>query len=111
MTTIHLAKRYGTDISSRRTASMLRRELVTRIQKGQVRATIDFDGVESVSDSFLDELFGVIVRDLGKQWFRDYIKLINVQPDDRSSILQVVALRLEESRPHVANPTSVRAIA
>lgn len=75
---------------------MLRRELVLTIQAGQPCAVINFEKVESVSDSFLDELLGVVVRDLGKQWFRDHIRLINIRPDDRKSLLSVIAQRLSD---------------
>jgi hypothetical protein len=99
MTTINLAARFGTDISSRRTASMFRAEVVAAITAGVGPVTLDFDRIESASDSFLDELFGVTVKEFGAKWFRENIRVVNLTTDDRASLLQIVNRRLHESAP------------
>jgi hypothetical protein len=97
MTTIKLAKRIGTDISSRRTASIFRAELVSMIASGGGPIELDFADVESVSDSFLDELVAVTVKQFGTQWFREHIRVTNLTADDRASLLQIINRRLHEA--------------
>lgn len=97
MTTINLAARFGTDISSRRTASMFRAEVVASIKSGAGPVTLDFAGVESVSDSFFDELVGITVRELGTSWFHDNVRVVNLSADDRKSLLRVINQRLSKS--------------
>jgi len=99
MTAINLAKRFGTDISSRRTASILRAELVSMIANGGGPIELDFAKVESVSDSFLDELVGVTVKQFGTHWFRENIRVTNLTADDRASLLQIINRRLHETKP------------
>ncbi len=96
MTTINLAGRFGTDISSRRTASMFRAEVVASIKSGASPVTLDFAGIESVSDSFLDELVGVTVKELGTTWFHDNVRVVNLSADDRESLLRVINQRLSK---------------
>lgn len=83
----------GTDVSGRSLARQLRRGLV-RATESVGRVTLDFAGVECASDSFLDELVGVLVAERGKAWFREHVTVVNLRGCLRSDLLSVVNARL-----------------
>jgi|GEM_PF-2476473 len=91
MTLISIAERLGTDVSSRANAAALRCEIVAAGSP----VVLDFSNVETVSDSFTDELIAVIVERYGKSWFREHVKIIGLNPLDRDSLVAVVRRRLE----------------
>jgi len=68
----------GTDLASRAQASQLRNELIHSLNRGSP-ITLDLSNVESISDSFADELFGVLSASLGIEEFFNKIKVIGVK--------------------------------
>lgn len=82
----------GTDLSSRHTAAALRREVLSAAALGSV--TLDLEGVRTLSDSFADELFAVIVASKGEDWFKRSIRVTDLAPQVRRSILEAVRDRL-----------------
>ncbi len=92
---IKLAK-LGTDISSRRSGNILRHEITVSVLNGLTPVEINFEQVACISDCFLDELFGIMVRDFGTQWFRDNIRIAGISPEDRAFLLRVIQRRLDE---------------
>ena len=87
---VEIAKTYGSDLSSRHRAAELRLVLLTQIDSGIVPVTLDFAGVRSLSESFADEAFAVIVAEKGEAWFRDHLRLVNLTAAVRLSILEAV---------------------
>lgn len=87
MEKINLSKEYGSCLSSRWTGAKIR----TRINIGNYE--IDFTDVYSVSHSFADECFAVLVQDKGEEWFAKNIKLINLEYSVRYSILDAISQR------------------
>jgi hypothetical protein len=63
---------------------------------GLTPVEINFEQVACISDCFLDELFGIMVRDFGTQWFRDNIRIAGISPEDRAFLLRVIQRRLDE---------------
>ena len=88
MSTTYL-KEYGTDLSNRLIGSELRNRIVTSAKAGD-KQIIDFEGVRTLSESFSDELFAVIVEEIGYEWFRNNLKLVNLTTEIRRTILQTV---------------------
>lgn len=92
MKTICIATDIGVDISSRTRAAALRQAIeadcdITRL---------DFSGVRTISDSFADELFGVLVEQRGDEWFRTHVQVTNLSDALRATILEAIANRLNE---------------
>jgi hypothetical protein len=99
MTThIALAQVAGTDLSGRARARALRDAVVAAAP-----VVLDFSGVVCVSDSFHDELFGVLVLERGSNWFRSNITVKSLAPSIRRDLLAAVRARLDSkvrpSRP------------
>jgi hypothetical protein len=92
--TISLREKLGTDLSSRRRAAGFRNEIISLIQIGRTTVTLNLDGVCTVSESFADELFGILVKQNGEDWFREHIVLQATSPDVRYSILSAVERRI-----------------
>jgi anti-anti-sigma regulatory factor len=87
---------YGTDISSRQRAASLRIAVESHVSdSGQVE--LDFTGVRSISSSFADELFGILVASHGDTWFRDHVRVVGLTPPLRRIVLESVFNRVGEA--------------
>lgn len=88
----------GKHLSSRAGARhMLIRALVEAQQTPNNSVVVDLQGVLTLSNSFADEFFAVLVQDKGSKWFRERILVINALPSVRESILIAVKNRLERN--------------
>lgn len=90
---VRLAQEYGTDLSSRFKASGLRRQIESSADLLPV--VLDFEGVYTMSESFADELIGLLVASRGHDWFRENVRVCNMAPEVRLSVLKAVRTRLE----------------
>lgn len=79
-------KIYNSDLSSRRSASQFRAKIMEEIGLG-CTITIDLADVISISDSYADELFGVLCLEIGMEKVLSSIRLNNA--DD--FVLRVIA--------------------
>ena len=95
MTSILIRSDYGTDVSSRQRAAELRVAVEAQIGQGCC-VELDFSGVRSISSSFADELFGLLVDSHGEAWFREHIRVLGLSPFLRRTILESVANRIGE---------------
>ena len=93
-TTIRIAGLCSTDVSSRSNASDLRRKIIALVQAGS-NVELDLGDVRTISDSFADELFGVLARDKGSDWFRQWIQIKNAEEFPRATILDEIKNRLQ----------------
>lgn len=85
---------FGTDLSSRQHAALIRKEILQAIEEDSLHPLVlDLGSVRSVSHSFADELFAVIADQHGEEWFRTHLKLINLAPTVRWSILEAIQHR------------------
>jgi len=91
--TVDIAKTFGTDLSSRQRAAALRLDITTQTAAGVTPVTLDFVGVRTVSESFADGALAVLVAERGEEWFRQNVRLVNLTPSVRLSLLEAVAER------------------
>lgn len=93
-----------TDLASRRSASELRANVESSLRSGY--ATLDFSFVESVSESYADELIGVLVEHYTLQWVFARLQVVGASPAVVQSLTQAIRYRLEraaaKSGPEVA---------
>jgi len=92
----HIIKISETDLASRRSAAALRSELESRLSSTPV--VLDLAKVIGISESYADELFGVLVRDLGIEQVLDRLHIRNAQSQVLRSIVHAIRQRLEASR-------------
>jgi hypothetical protein len=85
-----LFKAPGTDLASRRSAAVLRSQIEYAANEGRY-VVIDFNDVLSVSESYADELLGVLIADRGLEWFGR-----NVRVSAPHSVLLSIAAAIKE---------------
>lgn len=77
----------GSDLASRVTARNLRFKAEQAIAIGKI-AVVDLTNVISISESYADELFAVLVENYGLEWFSNNIKL-RCEPNSEHVLLTV----------------------
>lgn len=80
---------YGTDLSSTKLATELRKSILEEIDLG-FNVEVDFKGVRSVSNGWARNALGLIVRDKGDDFFKSHILISNLDKGVRKSILEGV---------------------
>jgi len=80
--------------AGRETATPFRRKLESLIPEATNPIVLDFDGVESPSSSFLDELLGRLAANLGRDAFQRRIRVVNMTDRIRRMSDVVIGQRL-----------------
>lgn len=78
----------GSDLASRVSAGRLRDKVDAAIAAGKF-AVIDLTHVISISESYADELFAVLVEQYGLEWFSNNIQLLYQQPNSDHVLLTI----------------------
>lgn len=78
-------------IGSRQIGKVVREKIEKDIKDGAKNSTIDFAGIQSVTQSFADEVIGILIRKYGATFIRDRVFLVNHNEDIRSTFNFVVA--------------------
>lgn len=81
----------GTDLASRKSAALLRHEIEAILDSGD-RVEMNLSHIESISESYADELFGVLVLDRGLAAFSAGLLLRGAS----NSVLRRVAGAIKE---------------
>lgn len=92
----------GSDLASRASARNLRTKAEQTIKKGNT-AVIDLTNVISISESYADELFAVLVEQHGLEWFSNNVKLLHDKSNSNGvfrSIATAIRRRLESQESH-----------
>jgi hypothetical protein len=89
----------GTDLSGRAVGRALRAEVERHAFEGHL-IELDFAGVRCTSDSFLDELFAVLVVVKGANWFRSHVRVTNA---DEATLADIVAAVRRRVPPRVSD--------
>lgn len=83
----NITEMYGTDISSTKLASELRKDILEQIDLG-FNVELDFKNVRTMTTGWSRNLIGLIVRDKGEQFFKDYITIKNMSENVRTNMLE-----------------------
>lgn len=86
----------STDLSSRRLGRIEHNRITSLIDDSCCILTIDLSNVNSMSESFSDECFGIIVLEYGYTYFISKIKFINASKLVKLSIANSVLRRKKE---------------
>lgn len=99
----------GSDLASRVSARNLRSKAEQAVKAGNI-AVIDLTNVISISESYADELFAVLVEQHGLEWFSNNVKLLHDKSSQNGvfrSIATAIRRRLERSQESHAIKMSV----
>lgn len=88
-----------TDLASRHAAGRVRASVEESALAGKTVA-IDLGKVLSLSESYADELFGVLAARRGLEWFAKHIIIVGASPIVFRAIAQAIRHRLEAEAPN-----------
>lgn len=83
-------------IGSRGAGEIIRKKLKPILDKKE-EVTLDFAGVDQVTQSFIDEFFGIFIRSFGIGYIRQKIKLVNATQGIKDTINFVIMYSKEKS--------------
>ena len=77
-------------IGSRGAGEIIRNKMKQELDKGGNRVTLDFGGIEQVTQSFIDEFFGILIRAFGIEYIRGKVLLVNATQGTKDTINFVI---------------------
>lgn len=86
----------SSDLASRKLAIVERTKIENYIVNKNVLVKLDMDKVASISESYSDEFFGVLVKRYGASTVLSSINIINAKEHVLLSIAQVISRREKE---------------
>ncbi|OGS96755.1 MAG: hypothetical protein A3K04_01020 [Gallionellales bacterium RBG_16_56_9] len=86
------------DLASRQAAALLCAQIERRVLAGE-KVAIDLSAVFSISESYADELFGVLALRYGLEWLTDHVALHNLKPFVFRAIADAIRQRLSSRSP------------
>lgn len=102
----------GGFLASRKSAASLRANIEAELRSGTV--VMNLAGVESLSESFADELFGVLAQEYSFEGLFSRLKIVDASDSVVASIVQAIRYRLERegvwADPAVARLAAVNAL-
>jgi len=82
-------------IGSRGAGEIIRKKMKKALDNGQ-KVTLDFGGVEQVTQSFIDEFFGIFVRAFGIDYIKGKVLLVNETQGIKDTINFVIKYSKEK---------------
>jgi hypothetical protein len=93
-----------TDLASRQAAAELRAQIVQCILSGKYsKVSIDLSNVLSISESYADELFGVLAFRYGLEWLTNYLVLHQPSHFVFRAVASAIRQRLLSRSPKTPN--------
>lgn len=83
-------------IGSRGAGEIIRQKMKPALDRGE-SVTLDFSGVEQVTQSFIDEFFGIFVRAFGINYIKGKVYLVNETQGTKETINYVIKYSLKKS--------------
>ena len=83
-------------VGSRGAGEIIRKKMKKALDKGET-VTLDFLGVEQVTQSFIDEFFGIFIRAFGIEYIRGKVLLVNETQGIKDTINFVIKYSKERS--------------
>jgi len=81
-----------TSLNGRDFGELVRLKIEELLKRGE-KVGVDFEGIEIVTHSFADEIFGVLIDDYGWEFIKNYVKPLNVNGAIKEVLKTVVAFR------------------
>lgn len=93
-----LIKIADTDLASRQAAAKVRAQVEQHVRTGE-KVSIDLGAVLSVSESYADELFGVLALRYGLDWLTNNVAIRHPRPFVFRAIASAIRQRLLSQTP------------
>jgi hypothetical protein len=82
-------------VGSRGAGEIIRKKMKKELDNNK-HVTLDFCGVEQVTQSFIDEFFGIFIRAFGIEYIRGKVKLVNETQGIKDTINFVIKYSKEK---------------
>lgn len=86
----------STGTATRESGELLRNDVINIIRRTKEKLVLDFQGVQTVSSSFVDEFIAKLVIRLGFLKFNHFVKLINMNDDISFLIERSLYMRIHD---------------
>ena len=83
-------------VGSRGAGEIIRKKMKKELDKNN-SVTLDFHGIEQVTQSFIDEFFGIFIRAFGIEYIRGKVRLVNETQGIKDTINFVIKYSKEHS--------------
>lgn len=83
-------------VGSRGAGEIIRKLMKEELDKGN-SVTLDFVGIEQVTQSFIDEFFGIFIRAFGIEYIRGKVRLVNETQGIKDTINFVIKYSKERT--------------
>lgn len=83
-------------VGSRGAGEIIRKLMKEELDKGN-SVTLDFIGIEQVTQSFIDEFFGIFIRAFGIEYIRGKVRLVNETQGIKDTINFVIKYSKEKT--------------
>lgn len=83
-------------VGSRGAGEIIRKLMKEELDKGN-SVTLDFVGIEQVTQSFIDEFFGIFIRAFGIEYIRGKVRLVNETQGIKDTINFVIKYSKEKT--------------
>jgi hypothetical protein len=84
-------------IGSRGAGETIREIMKQELDKPDGNITLDFIGVEQVTQSFIDEFFGIFVRAFGVDYIKGRVRLVNETQGTKDTINYVIKYSMKKT--------------
>ncbi len=83
-------------LGSRGAGEIIRKKMKKELDKKN-DITLDFNGIEQVTQSFIDEFFGIFIRAFGIEYIRGKVRLVNETQGIKDTINFVIKYSKERT--------------
>lgn len=77
-------------IGSRSNGETLRNMIFSTITKEKKKVVLDFENIRVITHSFADELLGIFVREFGKNFVKENIRVVNASENIKKTLNVVI---------------------
>lgn len=84
-------------VGSRGAGETIRKIMKKELDKNAGAITLDFSGIEQVTQSFIDEFFGIFIRAFGIEYIRGRVRLVNETQGIKDTINFVIKYSKEKT--------------
>lgn len=81
----------GLDFAGSRGSGEIIREKMKPVLDNAQSVTLDFTGIESITQSFADEIVGIFVRAFGISYIKNYLRLNNANDSIKQTLNFVIS--------------------
>ncbi len=84
-------------VGSRGAGETIRKIMKKELDKKDGIVTLDFSGIEQVTQSFIDEFFGIFVRAFGVEYIKGRVRLVNETQGTKDTINYVIKYSIKKT--------------